>query len=132
MSMYFKYNHVITVIIIVPPEIIIPPEDITVINGSAVVFNCTVVGDPLPSISWFFSGVNLSNVPLMLPFGRFIDNVVTNTTLNNNTILSSLRLNETVSFIAGNYTCRASNSLGSINETAVLTVHGMSLCYVTR
>ena len=126
--MHFKYDHVVTVIVIVPPEIIIPSEDITVINGSAVVFNCTVVGDPLPSISWFFSGVNLSNVPFMLPFnakGKFIDDVVTKTTLNSTTIHSSLILHETAPFIAGNYTCSASNSLGSINETAVLTVHGM-------
>ena len=96
-------------------------------------FNCTVVGDPLPSISWYFSGDVLSNkTMLMLPFdaeGRIVDDVLNtlslnSTTIHSTTIHSSLNLDEIASYIAGNYTCKASNSLGSVNETAVLTVHG--------
>ena len=93
--------------------------------------NCTVVGDPLPSISWFVvSRVNVSllfSIGLMTPFdqqGRIDDIVIDNTILNNTAIHSSMTLNETASFIAGDYACRASNSLGNINRTATLTVHG--------
>ena len=117
-------------VIIVAPEITVPPDNITVINGSEAILNCTVVGDPLPSISWFVvSRVNLSllfSIGLMTPFdqqGRINDILVTNTTLNSTSIHSSVRL-YTASFIAGDYACRASNSLGNINRTATLTVHG--------
>ena len=116
---------------IVDPEIIIPPNYTTVINGSETVLNCTVVGDPLPSISWFVvDGVNISllfSIGLPTPFdqqGRINDTVITNTILNSTAIHSSMTLMETASFIAGDYACRASNSLGNINKTATLTVHG--------
>ena len=116
---------------LVNPEIIIPPNNTTVINGSKAVLNCTVVGNPLPSISWFVvSGVNISLLfsnGLMIPFdqqGRINDMVIDNTILNSTTIHSNMTLNETPSFITGDYACRASNSLGSINRTVTLTVHG--------
>ena len=123
--------YLIIVIIIVAPEITTPPNNITVVNGSEAMLNCTVVGDPLPSISWFVvNGVNISllfSIDLMTPFdrqGRINDTVITNTILNSTSIYSSIRLMETASFIAGDYACRASNSLGNINRTATLTVHG--------
>ena len=116
---------------LVAPEIIIPPVNTTVINESASVLNCTVVGDPLPSISWFVaSGVNLSllsSTGLMLPFdqqGRINDGLINNTLLHSTTIYSSLRLMETASFIAGDYACEASNVLRTISSTATLTVYG--------
>ena len=119
------------IIIVVAPEIIVQPSNTTVINGSEIVLNCTVVGDPLPSISWFVgAGVNVSllfSFGLRIPFdqqGRINDTAIDNTILNSTTIHSSMTLNETAAFIAGDYACRASNSLGSINRTATLTVHG--------
>ena len=119
------------IIIIVDPEITVPPNNTTVINGSEAVLNCTVVGDPLPSISWFVvGGVNISllfSIGLMTPFdqqGRINDIVITNTILNSTSIHSSVRLIETTSFIAGDYACRASNSLGNINRTTKLIVYG--------
>ena len=124
-------TYVIIIIITVAPEITIPPSNTAVINGSEVMLNCTVVGDPLPSISWFVvSGVNISllfSIDLMTPFdqqGRINDTVITNTILNSTSIYSSVRLMETRSFIAGDYACRASNNLGNIYRTATLTVHG--------
>jgi len=116
------------VIIIVAPEMFVPPDNTIVINGSEAVFDCTVIGDPLPSISWFVSEVNLSlSNELMTPFneqGRIDNSLVTDTMINSTTIMSTLRLNQTVLFIAGNYTCRASNGVGDTNRTATLTVHG--------
>ena len=128
--MYSLSVYFIIAIVVVAPEIIIPLDDTTVTNGSETVLNCTVVGDPLPSISWSVSGINISLLRsngLIIPFDQqgVIDNmVVESTNLNTTTIQSSLVLLETVSFIAGDYTCKASNILGSINRTATLTVHG--------
>ena len=127
----------IIVIIVVAPEIIIPPVNTTVINGSVAVLNCTVVGDPLPSISWSVSGVNISSLlsnSLIIPFdqqGRINDMIVDNIVINDTTIYSSLELNEATSYIAGDYTCRASNILGVITTTATLTVHGMYVSKLT-
>ena len=128
--MYSLSVYFIIAIVVVAAEIIIPPDDTTVINGSEAVLNCTVVGNPLPSISWSVSGVNillLMSNGLLIPFdqqGRINNMIVYNTILNATTIHSSLILPETASFIAGYYTCRASNILGDNNATATLTVHG--------
>ena len=51
--------------------------------------------------------------------------VVDNIIVDNTTIISRLELMETASFIAGDYTCEASNILGDTNITAALTVYGM-------
>ena len=116
---------------VVAPGIIIPPVDIIVINGNEAVLNCAVVSDPLPSVSWFISGIDISLLlfdGVMIPFnqeGRIDDSAVTNTILNSTVIHSSLSLIEIASFIAGDYTCRASNILGSITRTATIIVHGM-------
>ena len=106
------YDDVCTLLSLDAPEIIVPPDNTIVINGSEAVFNCTVVGDPLPSISWFDEQ------------GRINDSLVINVILNNTEILSTLRLNETAPSIAGDYTCRASNGLGYINRTATLILFG--------
>jgi len=116
------------IVIIVTPEIIVPPDNTIVINGSEAVFDCTVVGNPLSSISWFVSGVNLSlSNELMIPFdeqGRIDNSLVINTMINSTTIMNTLILNQTAPFIAGNYTCRATNGVGNTNRTATLTVLG--------
>ena len=93
--------------------------------------NCTVVGDPLPSISWSVSGIDISLLlsnGLIIPFdqqGRINDMIVDNTVISDTTIHSSFELMEIASFIAGDYTCRASNILGVVSTIATLTVHGM-------
>ena len=121
----------IIVIIIVAPEIIILPFNTIVINGSVAMLNCTAVGDPLPYINWSVSGVNISSLlsnGLIIPFdqqGRINDMIVDDTVINDTTIHSSLEIMETASFVAGDYTCRASNILGVVSTTATLKVHGM-------
>ena len=111
---------------VVAPEIPVPPVNTTVIDGEEAVFNCTVVGDPLPTISWYISGVDLS-LSNMAPFdqeGRIDDFFITTTMLDTTSVMSSLTLNETVPYLAEDYVCVASNSLGSVNRIATLTVHG--------
>ena len=129
------YSNVI--IVLVAPEIMIPPVDTVVINGSDAMLNCTVVGDPRPSIIWSVSGVDISLLlanNVTIPFdaeGMINNELVDNMILNSTTMYSSLRFPETTSFIAGDYTCRASNVMGNINRTAILTVYGMYIrCYI--
>ena len=96
------------------------------VDGEEAVFNCTVVGDPLPTISWYISGVDLS-LSNMAPFdqeGKINDYFINTTVIDTTTVMSSLTLNETVPFLAEDYVCVASSSLGSVNRTATLTVHG--------
>jgi len=94
-----------------------------VVDKDEAVFNCTVVGDPLPNISWYIScNLSLSN---MVPFdqeGRIDDDLSATMILNTTTLMSSLTLKETVPFLATGFVCLASNSLGSVNRSATLTV----------
>ena len=119
------------VILTVAPEITIPPNGITVDNGSEAILNCTIVGDPVPSISWFVvGGVNLSLLfsnNVTIPFneqGRIDSSLITNTVLNRTSMFSSMRLPQTAPFIAGEYECRGSNNVGTINRNATIIVHG--------
>ena len=121
----------IIVIFTVAPEIAIPPNSITIDNGSEAALNCTIIGDPVPSISWFVvSGVDLSLLfsnNLTIPFdeqGRINDSLITNTMPNRTSMFSSLRLPQTAPFIAGEYECRGSNDVGTINRNATITVYG--------
>ena len=87
--------------------------------GDVVELNCTAEGLPVPTITW-----------LMEPFGGGMPvDIVTrnNVTENENSpyitsilTLLSVNLNDTA-----NYTCNASNSLGSETEKAFMEVLGM-------
>ena len=104
------------------------------VDRDEAVFNCTVVGDPLPTISWYISGVDLSlsnMAPLFDQGGRIDDYFINTTEIDTTTVMSRLTLNESFPFLAEDYVCVASNSLGSVNRNATLTVHGeLSFLYV--
>ena len=111
---------------LVAPEISVPPVNNTVVDGDEVVFNCKAIGDPLPTISWYIRGVDLS-LPNMVPFdddGLFDDSFIYTMAINTTTVMSSLTINETIPFLAEDYVCVASNSLGNAGSTATLTVLG--------
>ena len=111
---------------LVPPEIPVPPVNTIVVSGDEVVFNCTAVGDPLPTISWYIRGVG-SSLPNMVPFdddGLFDNSYIATMTINTTTMMSSLTINETIPFLAEDYVCVASNSLGNASSTATLSVLG--------
>ena len=96
------------------------------VTGDEVVFNCTAVGDPLPNISWYIRGVG-SSLPNMVPFdddGLFDNSYIVTMTINTTTMMSSLTISETIPFLAEDYVCVASNSLGNASSTATLTVLG--------
>ena len=102
-----------------PPTIISPPVEVEAVYGDVVELNCTTEGLPVPTITW-----------LMEPFGGGIPvDIVTrnNVTENENfpsktSLLTLLSVNPNDT---GNYTCNASNSLGSVTEKAFVEVLGM-------
>ena len=94
------------------------------VDGDEVVFNCTAVGAPLPTISWYIRGVDLS-LSNMAPFdqdGRINDQFINTTAINTTRVISILTLNESAPVLAEDYECIASNRLGSASSTATLTV----------
>ncbi|KAM6157369.1 LOW QUALITY PROTEIN: protein sidekick-1 [Erethizon dorsatum] len=85
------------------------PADTTVTDGMTAVLQCEVSGAPKPAITWKRGNHILASGSVRIP--RFM-------------LLESGGLQITPVFIqdAGNYTCYALNTEGSLNATAVLTV----------
>lgn len=82
-----------------PPTMVIFPRKQTIVQNHDAVFQCTVVGNPKPIITW----LGKSSSPLRSQDGR-------------------LDLGQ-VNFVdAGQYTCIGRNSLGITSQTAILTV----------
>ena len=78
-------------------------------------FSCTVSGYERPTISWSFSGNNLSNntngVTIMESFSGSYD------------ITSTINLTNVSRSSAGLYQCTGSNALKSVTAEATLTVN---------
>uniref|UniRef100_A0A3Q3LHE5 Sidekick cell adhesion molecule 1 n=1 Tax=Mastacembelus armatus TaxID=205130 RepID=A0A3Q3LHE5_9TELE len=91
------------------PTFTFPPSDQTVTDGNTAVFTCQTSGAPNPAITWRKGSQVLASGSVQVP--RF-------------TLLQSGGLHiQPVSFQdSGEYTCIASNSEGTINTTAMLTV----------
>jgi len=86
-----------------PPTVVISPMNHTVIENQSAVFQCSVSGNPKPSVTW----LRAKSAPLRSRNGRL---EVRHVTLDD----------------AGDYTCVGRNLLGTANETAGMIVKGMS------
>ncbi|XP_027730561.1 protein sidekick-1 isoform X1 [Vombatus ursinus] len=93
----------------IAPTFIQHPVDTTVTDGMTAVLTCEVSGAPKPAITWRRGKQILASGSVQIP--RFI-------------LLESGGLQITPVFLqdAGNYTCYAVNSEGSLNAFAMLTV----------
>nr|XP_046227677.1 protein sidekick-1-like isoform X2 [Scatophagus argus] len=93
----------------VAPTFTFPPSDQTVTDGNTALFTCQTSGAPKPAITWRKGSQVLASGSVQVP--RF-------------TLLQSGSLEiQPVSFQdSGEYTCFASNSEGTINASATLTV----------
>ncbi|XP_036967883.1 protein sidekick-1-like isoform X4 [Acanthopagrus latus] len=93
----------------VAPTFTFPPSDQTVTDGNTALFICQTSGAPKPAITWKKGSQILASGFVQVP--KF-------------TLLQSGGLQiQPISFQdAGDYTCIASNSEGTINATATLTV----------
>ncbi|KAG7174092.1 Titin-like 20 [Homarus americanus] len=85
-----------------------PLEPVTVSERSGVRFNTVVVGSPMPSVQWYREG---ALIPNSRDFEMFMEG---------NTAV--LDIKETYPEDTGTFTCRATNSAGQAETSAMLTV----------
>ena len=100
------------------PNVTISGND-TVTSPDTFQYTCTVVNSPVADISWYFDGIETSQVAEL--------NVTVTTTENTSlrtTQESVLTILVTNSSFGGSYECRASNIVGSGSDTRNLTVLG--------
>ena len=87
-----------------------------------ITFSCQAIGEPVPTISWYFNGemIDVSNA------SKYIISNSSNGTL----ITSLLTIMNTQSHDVGRYTCVAENIIGSDQTSGVLTVNGKQTCFL--
>ena len=81
-----------------------------------VTFSCQAIGEPIPSISWYYNGlmINVSNVSEYRVSSSMDDIVIT----------SYLTIMNAQSYDVGIYTCEAENLIGNDSNSGVLTING--------
>lgn len=90
------------------PVFISPLSDAVIQEGSKFTFICQVTGYPLPTITWYKAGLSIQNNP---DYHTAFENG-----------LCSLTIEETFAEDSARYTCRASNTAGEAETTALLSV----------
>ena len=87
---------------------------------NSLTFSCQAIGEPVPTISWYFNGVMIcvSNT------SKYIISNSSNVTM----VISSLTITNTQSSDVGRYTCVAENFIGSDQSSGVLSVNGKQQC----
>ena len=93
-----------------PPEFIITVQPSKVKEGETAEFNCRVLGDPAPELTWYFNGQVLETT------GRY--------TVVEREELQVLEVYEIKPADAGDYTVAARNPFGEASCQANLTVQG--------
>ena len=90
-------------------------HDVTENEATSVTFTCEAIGEPSPTISWYFNDVviNQKNDKYNIHAAGVPEKVE-----------SSLTIINPVSSDAGTYTCYAENVVGSDNSSGILTVNG--------
>ena len=84
-------------------------------NGTAS-FICQATGEPVPTISWYFSSTPVDETNTM----KYIISI------NTTTISSTLTIMNVQSSDVGTYTCNATNVVSTDTSSGVLTVNGES------
>ncbi len=110
------------------PELVITSEDVNVTSGSSVFLSCVAYGDPLPAITWQrrtgmvvtdlenTTSTEITNEILDINEAQFVQSIL---------LVCSDELNTTAV-----YSCIASNALGSVNDSFVVTVEAVEGMYV--
>ncbi|XP_058048505.1 palladin isoform X3 [Ahaetulla prasina] len=96
-----------------PPQFIQKLRSQEILEGSKVLLQCRVAGNPVPQISWFCEGKELQNSPDIQICSESGG-------------LQTLIIAEAFEDDTGRYCCLASNSLGSSSSSAELFVKGAS------
>ena len=98
----------------ISPEVMDETQD----EGGAASFTCQATGEPVPTISWYFNGIPISN-------NTDVDKYdISETSVNTTTINSTLTIMNVQSSDVGTYTCNATNVVSSDTSSGVLTVNG--------
>ena len=106
------FDYICICVILDAPEFTRHPGDIVKIEGQDVIFNCSVEGNPQPSIKWTKNNVILNTEA----------NSKLNTSSSGNT--HSLIIQDVHRSDEGQYRCVANNSIGNITSNAgTLKVH---------
>ena len=101
--------------------------NVTVVSPNNATITCVADGVPAPNITWFRDFNGLMEIPELVEETIDSTNVtvlkVTQTQMDRTTT-STIEFFFTQPPYAAEYTCRASNLLGTIEQVAVLTVQG--------
>ena len=87
---------------------------------NSITFSCQAIGEPVPTISWYFNGemIDVSNA------SKYIISNSSNGTM----VISLLTIMNTQSSDVGRYTCVAENIIDSDQISGVLSVNGKQQC----
>ena len=81
-----------------------------------VTFLCQAVGEPVPDISWYFNDVMINVSDNSSKY------MIVSRSLNITTTENTLTVYNVTSSDVGTYTCNASNIIGSVTSSGILTV----------
>ena len=81
-----------------------------------VTFLCQAVGEPVPDISWYFNDVMINVSDNSSKY------LIESRSLNITTTENTLTVYNVASSDVGTYTCNASNTIGSVTRSGILTV----------
>ena len=81
-----------------------------------VTFLCQAVGEPVPDISWYFNDVMINVSDNSSKY------MIVSRSFNITTIENTLTLYNVISSDVGTYTCNASNIIGSVTSSGILTI----------
>ena len=100
----------------VQSEIINDVVDLVENESNPVTFSCQAIGEPLPTISWYFNDVMINSSDE--------NEYNISTSLNGTVVTSILTVVNRQSSDVGTYTCIAANIIGSDQSSGKLTVNG--------
>ena len=82
----------------------------------SVTFLCQAVGEPVPDISWYFNDVMINVSDNSSKY------MIVSRSLNITTTENTITVYDVTSSDVGTYTCNASNIIGSVTSSGILTV----------
>ena len=105
---------------LVTPTISLEVMDEIQDEGDTASFSCQAIGEPVPTISWYFNGALLADGAT---------HTISETSVNTTTINSTLTIMSVQSSDVGTYTCNGTNVVSSDTSSGVLTVNGELVIY---
>ena len=122
---------VVIVLSAVVPVVTITPMNQTVVSPNTVMFNCSATAKPQAEIQWMRGGMVLNNtldgiMRIAINLIEVGDCIFTRPP-SKCVSTSTLEITSTIPDDVGEYVCSATNPVGSMLETALLTIHGKSI-----